>query len=409
MRLIKFAVSALSVYATQPHSTAIQSRLYDDTLARSGLDLTPEEITTHKSRFSQALSSGLQSQNMEAVFRATLPSLRDSIVRTVNSADGVSWTASKEVPRFKDQPMSFAIRQCGSTLNSPRKKELPVVSHEGDDIPKSFDARKDFGTECSDLIGTAQDQSNCGSCWSFSTTTALEDRVCLASKGKDRLRLAPADTLSCCNVESGCSSFGCNGGDPASAWSWFVHEGVVTGADYGDESTCKPYPFPKCAHHVDTPNFEPCSAGTEFDTPECVHRCTNSKYSTGYLKDKHKAVKAYQVEPTEKSIKLEIMKNGPVSAAFEVYEDFLAYTGGIYHHVTGQGVGGHAVKLIGWGEENGVKYWLLLNSWNPSWGENGAFRMRLDEAGIMDEITAGKVREISDYQDTESEVHLEVA
>ncbi|XP_039276821.1 cathepsin B-like cysteine proteinase 3 [Nilaparvata lugens] len=37
--------------------------------------------------------------------------------------------------------------------------------------------------------------------------------------------------------------------------------------------------------------------------------------------------------------------------------------------------GGHAVKIIGWGSENGVPYWLIANSWNDDWGENGYFRM----------------------------------
>jgi cathepsin B len=407
MRLIGITFQLLAVQSTDPDQFSVTSRIYDEFHSRSNVDLTPDEMTAHRNRFSQALSTRIKSQDIDVLFRTTLPSLRESIVRSVNEAEEVSWTASKEVPRFMDQPMSFAIRQCGSTLNSDRKKELPIVRHDSGDIPKFFDARKDFGPECSELIGTAQDQSNCGSCWSFSTTTALEDRVCIASKGKDRLRLAAVDTLSCCNVESGCSSIGCNGGDSASAWSWFVHEGVVTGGDYGDEATCKPYAFPKCAHHVDTPAYEPCSSRDEFDTPECVRTCTNSKYSNGYLKDKHKSVSAYSVEPTEKSVKLEIMKNGPVSAAFEVYEDFLAYTGGIYHHVTGQGVGGHAVKLIGWGEENGVKYWLLVNSWNPSWGENGTFRMRLDECGIMAEITAGKVKGSEVDEDMVAKLELE--
>ena len=61
-------------------------------------------------------------------------------------------------------------------------------------------------------------------------------------------------------------------------------------------------------------------------------------------------------------------------AAFTVYEDFLTYKSGIYKHVSGSKTGGHAIKIIGWGEENGVKYWLCANSWNSGWGENGYFR-----------------------------------
>ena len=42
-----------------------------------------------------------------------------------------------------------------------------------------------------------------------------------------------------------------------------------------------------------------------------------------------------------------------------------------YQHLTGKYLGGHAVKVIGWGEENGTPYWLVANSWNEDWGEKG--------------------------------------
>ena len=54
-----------------------------------------------------------------------------------------------------------------------------------------------------------------------------------------------------------------------------------------------------------------------------------------------------------------------------MYEDFLVYKSGVYKHVTGKLDGGHAVKLIGWGTENGTPYWLLANSWNFDWGLDG--------------------------------------
>jgi hypothetical protein len=49
-----------------------------------------------------------------------------------------------------------------------------------------------------------------------------------------------------------------------------------------------------------------------------------------------------------------------------VYEDFEAYASGVYQHKTGKSLGGHAIKMIGWGvdAETGTAYWLCANSWN---------------------------------------------
>ena len=88
----------------------------------------------------------------------------------------------------------------------------------------------------------------------------------------------------------------------------------------------------------------------------------------------------------------EIMKFGPVEGAFTVYEDFETYTSGVYQHITGRYLGGHAIRILGWGVENGQKYWLVANSWNESWGENGYFKILkgVNECGIESNVVAGK-------------------
>lgn len=45
--------------------------------------------------------------------------------------------------------------------------------------------------------------------------------------------------------------------------------------------------------------------------------------------------------------------------------------------MSGSVLGGHAIKILGWGEENGVPYWLAANSWNTDWGDNGEGHFRL--------------------------------
>merc|ERR1712061_504089 len=92
----------------------------------------------------------------------------------------------------------------------------------------------------------------------------------------------------------------------------------------------------------------------------------------------------------EANIQSAIMAGGPMEVAFTVYSDFENYASGVYHHVSGSMAGGHAVKVVGWGVENGQKYWKIANSWNPYWGEKGYFRIKRgnNEGGIEDQAIA---------------------
>ncbi len=87
----------------------------------------------------------------------------------------------------------------------------------------------------------------------------------------------------------------------------------------------------------------------------------------------------------------EIYQHGSVECAFNVYEDFLNYRSGVYKHTKGSMLGGHAVKMIGWGVENGVKYWTIVNSWNEGWGDKGTFKILRgsNHVGIEGNIVAG--------------------
>jgi len=71
-----------------------------------------------------------------------------------------------------------------------------------------------------------------------------------------------------------------------------------------------------------------------------------------------------------------------METSFTVYSDFMNYAGGIYVHKTGFVEGGHAVKILGWGKESGLDYWLCANSWGTSWGEKGFFRIAFGQCGI---------------------------
>ena len=71
-----------------------------------------------------------------------------------------------------------------------------------------------------------------------------------------------------------------------------------------------------------------------------------------------------------------------METGFTVYQDFFNYKSGIYKHVSGGVAGGHAVKMLGWGVENGQEYWLCANSWGADWGLSGFFKIAVGDSGI---------------------------
>ena len=48
--------------------------------------------------------------------------------------------------------------------------------------------------------------------------------------------------------------------------------------------------------------------------------------------------------------------------SLEMYEDLFNYGGGVYSHVTGELISGHAMRIVGWGhDDNGYLYWICQN------------------------------------------------
>ncbi|EPB66535.1 papain family cysteine protease [Ancylostoma ceylanicum] len=227
------------------------------------------------------------------------------------------------------------------------------------------------------------------SCWAFGAAEAMSDRICIASNGKTQVSISADDVLSCCGKTCG---DGCNGGYPLQAWKYWEKHGICTGGSYESQSGCKPYPIPPCGHHANETYFGPCPKD-EYDTPVCTNTCIAGypAWKKGSKCGSIPGKSAYGVPKTVEGIQKEIMTNGPVEAAYTVYEDFYQYTGGVYVHTGGQKVGGHAVRILGWGVDNKTPYWLVANSWNTDWGENGYFRIvrGLNECGIEHAIVAG--------------------
>jgi hypothetical protein len=99
---------------------------------------------------------------------------------------------------------------------------------------------------------------------------------------------------------------------------------------------------------------------------------------------------------SEKNIRREIYHWGPVTTGFMVHSDFMAWDGlGVYEwngkKDEGFEVSGHAVLIVGWGTEEGKKYWLIQNSWGAEWGDKGFFKIKrgTNECTIEENVFVG--------------------
>lgn len=292
-----------------------------------------------------------------------------------------TWIAGRSY--LDDVPLHQVKRMCG-VIPHPDGYKPPLILHKKAsyaDLPKEFDSRKQW-PQCP-TIGEIRDQGACGSCWAFGAVEAMSDRTCVASNGSSQVHLSALDLVTCCHT----CGFGCEGGFPGMAWSHWVHSGLVSGGNYNSHQGCRPYTVPSCEHHVNG-TLGPC--GTTISTPKCVSQC-DKPFNDTYKHDKHYGAKSYSVHSDPDQIRSEIFKNGPVEAALTVYADFVNYKSGVYQHKSGAELGGHAVRMLGWGEENGTPYWLIANSWNPDWGDKGFFKiLRGDNhCGVESNIVAG--------------------
>ncbi|KPJ10710.1 Cathepsin B [Papilio machaon] len=263
---------------------------------------------------------------------------------------GLSWKITSK--KFSD-----VSQLACSFLNSSFIKDIPYIKHEKDvDLPSDFDARKKW-PECP-TIGKIYDQELCGSCWTFGVATTASDRTCIHGKGI--VNLSEQD-FQCCQ-ESHPGNV-CQGGYPSVAFNCWTTIGLVT-------QQCQPYNI------------------LELMENKCERKCHND---ADYESDKHFGANVYRIQKVDKAIKTELFENGPVEMSFDVYEDFLQYQNGIYEHKFGRLKGGHSVRVIGYGEENGVKYWLAANSWGDLWGEDGFFRIKRfqEEVYFEDEVLTG--------------------
>ncbi|KAJ8728191.1 hypothetical protein PYW08_016576 [Mythimna loreyi] len=318
-----------------------------------------------------------------AIIAEELHPLSDEFIDLINSQQKF-WRAGRNFPEHT--PLSH-IKNLLGALEDKNFSNYPCVEHDAEliaNLPESFDPR-DKWPNCPSL-NQIRDQGSCGSCWAVGAVAVMTDRYCIYSNGTKQFHFSAQDLTSCCS-ECG---LGCLGGLSWEAWVYWRDTGIVSGGNYNSGQGCRPYEVAACEHTNNAAGKLP-HCGKTVLTRACVKSC-HSNYDTEYDKDKRRGKIIYRVPSDEEQIKVELFKNGPVQAAFSVYADFGSYRDGVYRHTKGSKLGNHAIKILGWGVENGLKYWLVANSWNTHWGDKGYFKILRGEnhCGIEGEVVAGE-------------------
>lgn len=203
-------------------------------------------------------------------------------------------------------------------------------------LPSSIDWRD------KNAVTPVKDQGQCGSCWSFSATGAMEGSWSIAT---GNLLSLSEQQLVDCDSGFGTGNHGCNGGLMDNAFKWIISQkGLCSETDY------------------------PYFSGETKDRGECAsNKCTNVAGSaiTTY----------YDVSPSSDDAMMTALSKQPVSIAIQAdQKDFQLYKSGVFTGACGTQLD-HGVLTVGYGSEDGGDYYLVKNSWSDTWGDGGYIKL----------------------------------
>lgn len=249
-------------------------------------------------------------------------------------------------------------------------------------LPLAFDWRDVDGRSYVTPMTNQHIPTYCGACWIHGTAAALNDRIKIMRHAQaPDVMLSRQAMVNCVEDDDGANP-GCDGGEP-----YFIYRHMRE-SPLPDE-TCGPYVAhnQQCTPENVCMNCLPTNPDVQPENPPVAPgACFAVNNFVGYSVGDSGAVSG------ELDIQKEIYARGPITCEMETpshflyqYAEIVALNDGVWSSddVTNTSNIDHDVSVTGWGEtEDGLKYWLVRNSWGTYWGDGGWFKIRRGDSHL---------------------------
>jgi len=312
--------------------------------ASTPLDGPPEQLFAHFiQKYNKVYLTQAEESSRFVIFKSNILKAKTMAAK----AGGPTYGVTKFMDLTQDEFRSQRLMPKGKINPNPASKFIEINHDHIQELPDSFE----WNTQ--GAVTPVKDQAQCGSCWAFSATEAIEAQWFLSKKSLPVL--SPQQIVDC---DQGNGDEGCNGGDTPTAYAYVIKAGGL------DSETAYPYKGAdqKCA-------FQPQSVLAKISDWTYITKTKNE---------------------TEMAAKL--MVQGPLSICVDA-SSWQFYLGGVITSLCGTDLD-HCVMISGFRNQvdwigQTVPIWNIRNSWGADWGESGYLWVKRDSnlCGVAEEVT----------------------
>jgi C1A family cysteine protease len=262
-----------------------------------------------------------------ANFKATLATIAKLNAESDGAVFGLNHFADLSAKEFKE---TILMRNPIAVVEASESQAFVPAPN----APQSYDWRD------KKVVTAVKNQAQCGSCWAFSATEAIESAWIIAGHANSSINLSPQQIVDCDTTDAGC-----NGGWPDKAMT-YVHKA-------GGQEGIKNYPY-------------------TAKNGEC-------RFATQYVEAKVAAYETATKSKDETTLQKNLLAWGPLSICVDATA-WQTYRSGVLtpkQCCSGTCQLDHCVQLVGYDDTTSPGYWIVRNSWGESWGISGYIHLEM--------------------------------